>query len=52
MLGTGGGSWLVDILRISSPAFSHCLPYCIRAENKRQLRLGPRNPPSPIENRS
>lgn len=50
MLGTGGGSWLVDIPRISSPAFSHCLPCCTHAETKSQLRLGPRNPLSPIEN--
>ena len=44
MLGTGGGSWLVDIPRISSPAFSHSLPCCTRAETKSQLRSGPRNP--------
>ena len=49
MLGTGGGSWLVDSLRISSPAFSHCLPCCTQTETKSQLRSGPRNPPSPIE---
>ena len=49
MLGTGGGSWLVDSLRISSPAFSHCLPCCTQTETKSQLRLGPRNPCTLLE---